>query len=286
MINLLAHALLTPALLAVVSFAARRFGPAVGGLLAGLPLLSGPVVVFAALDHGAAFAAGAAAATVGGALSATLLTWTYARMATRSGALSCLTAACVVFALSGAAQEYAHLGLASTVALALTCQFAALRWWPRRADALARPVDSPQPPQPPQRAGRLLGRMALVAVYALAATSAVGAVGPQLTGLLLPFPLLVATETVHLHRTVDGGAAREFLRSVTTSQFAALAWWVALSVLLPRLGTATAVLASVLLALAVQLAVAAVTAVMAASRDRVAVERSHLSPLSQATHTH
>ncbi|HET7343490.1 MAG TPA: hypothetical protein VFL90_18640, partial [Methylomirabilota bacterium] len=49
----------TPLLIAGASLAGRRWGPAVGGWLVGLPLTSGPVAVFLALEHGAAFAAAA-----------------------------------------------------------------------------------------------------------------------------------------------------------------------------------------------------------------------------------
>src|SRR5947209_19554358 len=66
---LLAKLLLTPLLIAAVTLAGRRWGPAVGGAIAGLPLTSGPVSVFLALDQGSAFAATAAAGTLLGLLS-------------------------------------------------------------------------------------------------------------------------------------------------------------------------------------------------------------------------
>src|SRR5437660_633846 len=43
---LLAKLVLTPLLIAAVTLAGRRWGPGVGGWLAGLPLTSGPVSVF------------------------------------------------------------------------------------------------------------------------------------------------------------------------------------------------------------------------------------------------
>ena len=41
--------LLTPALIAVATLLARRWGPGVGGTLAGLPLTSTPVSIFLAI---------------------------------------------------------------------------------------------------------------------------------------------------------------------------------------------------------------------------------------------
>ncbi|MGF6854587.1 hypothetical protein [Paraburkholderia sp. CI3] len=59
--------LVTPLLLLTASLAGRRWGDAIGGLLVGMPLTSGPISVFPALEHGPAFAAQA----TGGSLVAT-----------------------------------------------------------------------------------------------------------------------------------------------------------------------------------------------------------------------
>ena len=48
---------LTPALIGVATLVGRRWGQAVGGWLVGLPLTSGPVVLFLALERGTGFAA-------------------------------------------------------------------------------------------------------------------------------------------------------------------------------------------------------------------------------------
>jgi hypothetical protein len=42
---LLIKLLLTPLLMIAISWAARRWGPGIGGLLAGLPLTSGPISI-------------------------------------------------------------------------------------------------------------------------------------------------------------------------------------------------------------------------------------------------
>jgi hypothetical protein len=58
--------IVTPVLIAAASLAGRRWGQAVSGWFVGLPLTSGPIALFVALDHGAGFAA----ATAVGALAA------------------------------------------------------------------------------------------------------------------------------------------------------------------------------------------------------------------------
>jgi len=66
---LLLKLLLVPGLVAAVTLAVRRWGPAVGGWLAGLPVVAGPVLVFYAIEQGDAFAAQAAHATLAGLIA-------------------------------------------------------------------------------------------------------------------------------------------------------------------------------------------------------------------------
>ena len=66
--------ILTPLAITAIALAGRRWGPAVGGWIAGLPLTSGPVSLYLALEQGRTFAATAAVnplasgAAVGGVL--------------------------------------------------------------------------------------------------------------------------------------------------------------------------------------------------------------------------
>jgi hypothetical protein len=53
---------LAPLLVAAATLVARRWGPRVGGLVVGLPLTTGPIFLFLAIDQGPGFAA---RATVG-----------------------------------------------------------------------------------------------------------------------------------------------------------------------------------------------------------------------------
>ena len=54
----------TPALVGLAGWASRRWGPAVGGWFAGVPITSGPISLFLALQYGPEFAAGAALGTL------------------------------------------------------------------------------------------------------------------------------------------------------------------------------------------------------------------------------
>ncbi|EKM5824226.1 hypothetical protein PU342_004709, partial [Salmonella enterica] len=57
----------TPVLMLLSTLASRKWGETVGGILVGLPLTSGPISLFLALEHGKEFAANA----TNGSLAAT-----------------------------------------------------------------------------------------------------------------------------------------------------------------------------------------------------------------------
>lgn len=54
----------TPALVGLAGWSSRRWGPAVGGWFAGVPITSGPISLFLALEYGTGFATDAALGTL------------------------------------------------------------------------------------------------------------------------------------------------------------------------------------------------------------------------------
>ena len=53
-----------PLFMAAVSFAGRHYGAGIAGLLAGFPVVAGPIVIFLAVEHGIQFGARAATAAM------------------------------------------------------------------------------------------------------------------------------------------------------------------------------------------------------------------------------
>lgn len=70
-----------PLLILATTLASRRFGQATGGWLVGLPLTSGPIAVFLALEHGAGFAQLAATGSLAGTTAEACFAVAYARLA-------------------------------------------------------------------------------------------------------------------------------------------------------------------------------------------------------------
>ncbi|MBP8242711.1 MAG: hypothetical protein KAX36_10045, partial [Thermoflexales bacterium] len=74
----------TPIVMALATWISRRLGVGVGGWIAGLPVTSGPVSIFLALQHSPQFAADAALGTMSGSASASVFCVIYAFVARRA----------------------------------------------------------------------------------------------------------------------------------------------------------------------------------------------------------
>ena len=74
---------MAPAFVVGASVTARRFGPLVGGLVAGLPVVGGPILLVLAVVHGAGFAGRAASASLLGLISLALFVMAYASVVRR-----------------------------------------------------------------------------------------------------------------------------------------------------------------------------------------------------------
>ena len=117
MLALVLKLTLAPALVAAATRVARRVGPRAGGLLAGLPIVAGPIVVIYAVENGEAFAEEAAAAGVLGVISAVAFCTAYALTAKRAGAAASLAAGSAAFAASTAVLSLVEPPLAVSAAI-------------------------------------------------------------------------------------------------------------------------------------------------------------------------
>src|SRR5262249_54738827 len=83
----------TPLLVAVVALAVRRWGPAVGGILMGLPWFTGPVLFILIQDQGIEFGVAACVGIELGMVCLSAFMMAYGLVATFAGWPWCLAAA-------------------------------------------------------------------------------------------------------------------------------------------------------------------------------------------------
>lgn len=234
---------LTPALIALASLAGRRWGPAVSGWLIGLPFTSGPVALFLALSHGAAFATTAATGILAGTLSQAGFCLSYARATGRTGWPGSFAAASVAYACATAVLQAAVLPLGVLVVAVPVALLAALRFMPAR---LALPGAVAPPPWD------LPARMLLGTAFVLLLTGLAPALGARLTGLLAPFPLYATILAAFAHYQQGPWAGVRVVRGLLFGLFGFTGFFVTLAALLQPAGIAPAFAAALAVALGIQ----------------------------------
>ena len=235
---------LTPVLILAASWAGRRWGEAIGGWLVGLPLTSGPIALFLALEHGTDFAAAAAAGSLGGALAQACFCIAYGRAATRLRWPFALALGSAAFAVAAGALQAAQLSLPVLLPATLLALALVLVLVPRGRltsfDVLALPRwDIP-------------ARMAVATALVVGLTAAAPLLGPRLSGLLATFPVFATVLALFAHRLQGGAAAQQVLWGLLLGLFAFAGFFLALAVAIERVGIAGGFAIAIAAALAIQ----------------------------------
>lgn len=238
---------LVPALIAGVTLAGRRWGPAVAGWLAAFPVVAAPILFFIALQHGAEFAAHAALGTLSAVLAILVFGICYAWSALRfSWRRSVLIAFAGYWVAVAALSLWAPSLQASAVAV-----LAALWVAPRLYPAAAPPSSAAS-----SKPGKDIGlRMAAGALLVLLVTHFSSALGPHLSGLLAMFPVMGSVLVVFSHRQSGAAFAIQLLRGMVLGYYAFSVFCIALALALP----ATSLAAAFALALGGAVAVQAIS---------------------------
>ena len=229
MLLVVAKTLLTPLLLVLCTVVSRRWGDAVGGWLLGLPMVSGPVSLFLAIQHGSSFAESAARSTLLGFVAVGVFCLVYLSLAENHGWKLSLTGSVAACMATVAAFAIVHLSLAETfVAVPLALLAIGALLGARSGSASAAEV---RPVVAPSKRG-IAARMALSGALVLALTTASGALGGTVSGLLAPLPILAALMAAAGHRREGAGAARGLLRGLATGLWGGVAFFGVVAALL------------------------------------------------------
>ncbi|MEW5992437.1 MAG: hypothetical protein AB1736_13995 [Chloroflexota bacterium] len=240
--------ILAPVLIGGASLVARRWGPAVAGWLVGLPLTSGPVAFFVAVEQGIPFAVDVGLAVLAGGFALCAFAIVYARTAAAGvGPPAALAAASVVYV--GAAAALGGLGgpgpeglpaLVAAVALGLVATLRILPSMPAAGPAA-------RPPRWDLPARIIVGTLLIVVLTTMAPI-----LGPRASGLVSTYPVYLSTLTFFAHRQVGPAGVTAMQRGLVLGLFGWLAFWTALIVVMPAAGVALGFAAAIAAALATQ----------------------------------
>ncbi len=234
---------LPPLLVALVSLAARWWGPVAGGMLMGLPWLTGPVLIYLALDKGLAFAVEACSGIELGVVCVAAFVLAYGIVSTFARWPLCVTAGAVAFAAGAMAMEGVALALPAAACAAAVSLVAAYLLLPRPRAAVATAAlpwwDIP---------ARMGSTFLLVGAIMLSADL----LGPRLSGIVSTYPTMVTVISAFTHHQWGRDAVRRLLRSLALSLLAFVAFFLAVGLALPAAGLAVSYAIAAVLALSIQ----------------------------------
>lgn len=215
----------SPLLLLAASLAVRRWGEAVGGFVVGLPLTSGPISLFLALEQGPDFARQATSGSLTGTAAQAAAAWAYCALA-GSGCTMAIAGACVAFVLVAWPLQASGASPGVLFVLALVAMASALRF--SSSTASDQRVEAPA-------WWDLPARMALIVVLVLGVTAAAPTLGARASGVLASFPLMGVILTVFAHRTAGPGAGQSVMRGMVMGLLGFAVFFFALNLMLTRL---------------------------------------------------
>jgi hypothetical protein len=235
---------LPPLLILLASLAGRRWGDAIGGWLVGLPLTSGPVAAFLAIQYGAGFAALATNGSLVGTAAQACFSLAYSMLAQRGWMIALIggSAAYTVTAFLLHALPLTHWGFFGVALIMLTLS---VQFIPHR-EALRSTIASPWWDLP--------ARMVVVTTLVITLTAAAALVGPQIAGVLASFPIFATILASFAHRMKGAAMATQVLRGMVFALYGFAMFFFILGLTLVKIGILSAFLAATISSLLVQAA--------------------------------
>ncbi len=233
---------ITPLLIGSVTLAGRRWGAIVSGLMIGLPLTSGPISLILALEYGPDFAGRSAVGNLAGQISNCIFCLTYigaARLGSwKTSAVSSLAAFFAsTFVLNLFAWQAWNALAVLLVVIVLSACLLPRQWHGARE-------------LPPSK-WDLPARIACATGLVVLLTSVADGLGPQLSGLLSPFPAFSLIFAAFSHAQHGAEDAASLLRGVIVGSGGYAAFFSVVWALLPAHGIAATYLVAALASMAI-----------------------------------
>ena len=236
--------IVTPLLILACSLASRRWGDAMGGWLVGLPLTSGPVAVFLALEQGPNFVELSSAGSIAGSIAQACFCLAFASLASCGWPVA-VAAGTVVFASAGLILQWARLSSLELFGLSIVALGVTL---------YAIPKSSTEASEVLHPWWDIPARMVIVAILVVGITSLARILGPGLTGVVACFPVFGIVLAVFSQTLRGPSGGTEVLRGMAMGLFGFAVFFYVLSLSIVDAGIPLAFVAATVSALCVQTA--------------------------------
>jgi len=222
---------LVPVLILIASLVGNRWGPAVSGWLVSLPFTSAPVIFFLAIEQGDAFASSASVGVILGLASIVLFAFAYCWLSLRQEGTAwpypLLLGSAAFFLLTFVFVDIPAPSLAAFVGVVVFLLLA-YRRLPRARSTTGTNL--------PAARWEIAFRMVAATVLVLLITQASTMLGPQLSGLLTPFPVYVSVLASSTYRLQGAASAAQLVRGATMGLFTPAVFFLIVSTSIAWLG--------------------------------------------------
>lgn len=239
---------ITPLLVAGVSLAARWWGPTIGGLVMGLPWFTGPAMFLLTYERDVAFGVAAFIGVELAVLCVCAFILAYGFLVRHVRWPAALASAVGAFFASGWLMQQVAIHLIPAagswqLAVAAGIGFTSLL---ATYMLLPRPISPPVPQTLPwwDIPMRMLATGSLVATIVIAAD----ALGPQLSGILGTYPVILTVVCSFTHHSWGADAVLRLVRGVTLSLFSFVVFFLIVGTSLPMIGLAWSYAAAIVVA--------------------------------------
>ena len=223
--------LLTPLIVGGASLAARRWGPSIGGWVVSLPLTSGPVLFFLALEQGPQFAADATVGTILGLLGICGYTVGYLAGSRRGAGAALAVASLGYVAVGIGVGPITGAPFALLVAIVVAAIAGVIQLLP-----------APVGPSPVRDhpAWDLPARILVGTTLVVGLTTLAPRLGPVASGIVATFPAYVSVLAVFEHLRGGRLAGLGVLRGLLVGLFGTVAFHVVIHGMVVPFGVAVA----------------------------------------------
>ena len=235
---------LTPVIVALMSIAARRWGPMIGGLIMGLPWMTGPILFFLGLEHGETYVAHASTGVLIGVLGIAGYLIAYVYVGKYAPWPISLVAGALGFGLSAYAISGLDMSLVTAAIVGGAGLFVAYLLIPRVSDPGGLRFvpwwDIPM-------------RMAATAVLVGIITLSANMLGPEVIGIVSTYPVILTVLSTFMHAQWGWLPVVHLARGMALSLLSFVMFFLVLGLTAESLGLVWAYVASAVAALVVSL---------------------------------
>jgi hypothetical protein len=220
-----------PIIMVVVTLASRKWGNQIGGLLAAIPWVAGPVLLFMTLEQGVPFVINALPGTICGSIGWLVFSTTFILIGRNNNAFISLLSGYLGYIVMAILLKniIPHVNIHIWYIVCTCLLVLSLNYFPKV------PNDGKDGVKVMKH--ELLLRVLMITSFVILITHFANLLGPGWSGLLTPFPVMTAVLAVFVHYTQGNYQVRSLLLGMMIGSLGFVTFLYSLYFLLPYFST-------------------------------------------------